>query len=132
NRGRGSGEQDRGQYDSEEEVLWPDGCAAMYRRAMLDQIGGFDEDFFAYADDAELGLRGRIAGWRCRYAPDAVVRHHRGSTLGLLSVRRLALIERNRILLAVKLFPWSLLWVNPLYLGARVAAGAWAGLRGQG
>ena len=37
----------------------------MYRRAMLDEIGGFDEEFFAYADDAELGLRGRIAGWRC-------------------------------------------------------------------
>ena len=63
NRGRGSGEIDRGQYDQIEEVLWPDGCAAMYRKAMLDEIGGFDEDFFAYADDAELGLRARIAGW---------------------------------------------------------------------
>ncbi len=57
NRGRGSGELDEGQYDRVEEILWPDGCAAMYRRAMLDEIGGFDEDFFAYADDAELGLR---------------------------------------------------------------------------
>jgi GT2 family glycosyltransferase len=132
NRGRGTGERDRGQYDREEEVLWPDGCAAMYRRSMLDQIGGFDEDFFAYADDAELGLRGRIAGWGCRYVPDAVVRHHRGSTLGLLSVRRLALIERNRILLVVKLFPWSLLWMNGFYLAARLAAGAWASIRGEG
>ena len=60
NRGRGSGELDEGQYDRVEEILWPDGCAAMYRRAMLDQIGGFDEDFFAYADDAELGLRARM------------------------------------------------------------------------
>ena len=65
NRGRGTGEFDTGQYDQVEEALWPDGCAAMYRRAMLDQIGGFDEDFFAYGDDAELGLRGRIAGWKC-------------------------------------------------------------------
>jgi GT2 family glycosyltransferase len=63
NRGRGTGELDQGQYDRVEEVLWPDGCAAMYRRSMLNQIGGFDEDFFAYADDAELGLRARIAGW---------------------------------------------------------------------
>ncbi len=132
NRGRGSGQRDEGQFDRDEEVLWPDGCAAMYRRAMLDQIGGFDEDFFAYADDAELGLRGRIAGWRCRYVPDAVVRHHRGSTLGLLSVRRLALIERNRILLVAKLFPWSLVCVNCFYLAARLAAGAWASIRGQG
>ena len=82
NRGRGSGALDRGQFDREEEVLWPDGCAAMYRKPMLDEIGGFDEDFFAYGDDAELGLRARIAGWRCLYAPRAVVRHHRGSTLG--------------------------------------------------
>ena len=80
NRGRGSGQLDLGQYDRVEEVIWPDGCAAMYRRAMLDQIGGFDEDFFAYADDAELGLRARIAGWACLYVPGAVVRHHRGAT----------------------------------------------------
>lgn len=132
NRGRGSGELDEGQYDQVEETLWPDGCAAMYRRAMLDEIGGFDEDFFAYADDAELGLRGRIAGWTCLYAPRAVVRHHRGATLGLGSARRLTLIERNRVLLVVKLFPWNLLWVNGAYNLARMAAGLWAALRNRG
>ncbi|MGI8745172.1 MAG: glycosyltransferase family 2 protein [Bryobacteraceae bacterium] len=132
NRGRGTGEIDVGQYDRMEEVLWPDGCAAMYRREMLDQIGFFDEDFFAYADDAELGLRARIAGWNCWYVPAAVVRHHRGSTLGLLSSRRLELIERNRVLLAVKLFPWSLLWLNGAYYLTRLAAGLWAALRGRG
>ena len=132
NRGRGSGELDEGQYDRIEEVLWPDGCAAMYRRAMLDEIGGFDEDFFAYADDAELGLRARIAGWKCQYIPGAVVRHHRGATLGVRSSRRLELIERNRVLLAVKLFPWSLLWWNPLYYALRLGAGVWAAITGQG
>ncbi len=132
NRGRGTGQTDRGQFDRVEEVLWPDGCAALYRRSMLEQIGGFDEDFFAYADDAELGMRARIAGWRCIYTPHAVVRHHRGSTLGLLSMRRLILIERNRVLFAVKLFPWSLLWINAGYLLARICAGLWAGMRGQG
>jgi GT2 family glycosyltransferase len=132
NRGRGSGAADRGQYDREEEVLWPDGCAALYRKAMLDEIGGFDEDFFAYGDDAELGLRARIAGWRCVYTPQAVVRHHRGSTLGKDSVRRLELIERNRLLLALKLFPWSLLLLNPLFFAARLAAGALAAWRGAG
>lgn len=132
NRGRGSGEIDHGQYDREEEVLWPDGCAAMYRRAMLDQIGGFDEDLFAYADDAELGLRARIAGWRCGYVPRAVVRHHRGATLGVESTRRLELIERNRILLAVKLFPLSLLWRNGAYYLARIAAGIAASVGNRG
>jgi GT2 family glycosyltransferase len=132
NRGRGMGALDDGRYDRLEETLWPDGCAAMYRKQMLDEIGGFDEDFFAYGDDAELGLRARIAGWQCLYVPDAVVRHHRGATLGLASSRRLELIERNRVLLAVKLFPGSLLWRNGLYYLARLAAGAWASLRGAG
>jgi GT2 family glycosyltransferase len=132
NRGRGSGALDRGQFDKEEETLWPDGCAAMYRKEMLDAIGGFDEDFFAYGDDAELGLRARIAGWTCVYAPDAIVRHHRGSTMGKGSARRLALIERNRVLLAVKLFPWSLLWRNPFYFAMRILASASLAGRGQG
>jgi len=132
NRGRGSGQVDRGQFDRVQHVLWPDGCAAMYRRAMLEDVGDFDEDFFAYADDAELGLRGRQAAWECLYTPHARVRHHRGATLGLGSARRLTLIERNRVLLVVKLFPWNLLWANGAYLLARVTAGAWAALRNRG
>lgn len=132
NRGRGAGAIDEGQFDWVEEALWPDGCAALYRKSMLDEIGGFDEDFFAYGDDAELGLRARIAGWRCVYTPLAVAWHHRGNTLGLGSVRRLKLIERNRVLLAAKLFPWSLLWLNPVYYAVRLLAGARAALRGEG
>jgi GT2 family glycosyltransferase len=132
NRGRGSGALDKGQFDREEEVLWPDGCAAMYRKRMLDEIGGFDEDFFAYGDDAELGLRARIAGWKCLYTPQAVVRHHRGATLGKDSAWRLSLIERNRLLLALKLFPASLLWLNPFYFMVRIAAGLLAAQRGSG
>jgi GT2 family glycosyltransferase len=132
NRGRGTGAWDNGQFDRVEEVLWPDGCAALYRRKMLLEIGGFDEDFFAYADDADLGLRARIAGWKCLYAPHAVVRHHRGATLGVASVRRLILIERNRVLLAVKLFPWSLLWLNGYYYARRLLAGILAARTGKG
>jgi GT2 family glycosyltransferase/2-polyprenyl-3-methyl-5-hydroxy-6-metoxy-1,4-benzoquinol methylase len=132
NRGRGTGALDVGQFDLQEEVLWPDGCAAMYRRSMLEQIGGFDEDFFAYGDDAELGLRARIAGWKCVYNPRAVVRHHHSSTLGAGSVKRLALIERNRVLLAAKLFPWSLLWLNVFYYLQRLVVGAAAAAAGQG
>ncbi len=132
NRGRGSGEIDRGQFDKLEEVLWPDGCAALYRKSMLDEIGGFDEDLFAYGDDAELGMRARVAGWGCLYVPTAVVRHHRGATLGVLSSRRLELIERNRVLLAVRHFPVSLLWLNFGYFLLRLGAGAWAAIHGKG
>jgi GT2 family glycosyltransferase len=132
NRGRGSGEQDLGQFDTEREILWPDGCAALYRKAMLDEVGGFDEDFFAYADDAELGLRGRLAGWRARYAPGAVVHHQRGATLGKWSPARIRLIERNRIWLAAIHFPWWLLLLNPVFYLMRLFAGALAGATGEG
>ena len=132
NRGRGTGEIDRGQYDRVEECLWPDGCAAMYRKAMLEAIGGFDEDFFMFADDAELGLRGRIAGWRCLYMPGAVVRHHRGASLDAASPKRIFLIERNRVLLAAKLFPWSLLVLNSYYFALRLASGLAAAAGGKG
>ncbi len=132
NRGRGTGEQDEGQYDSPGETAWPDGCAALYRRDMLAEIGGFDEAFFAYADDAELGLRARIAGWSCRYSPRAVVRHRVGSTLGRYSVRRLFLIERNRIWLVAKLFPPRMWPMVPIYSTLRWAATALSALRGRG
>ncbi|MEP6534131.1 MAG: glycosyltransferase family 2 protein [Bryobacteraceae bacterium] len=132
NRGRGAGQMDDGQFDKMEEVLWPDGCAAMYRKSMLDDIGGFDEDLFAYGDDAELGMRARIAGWGCIYAPHAVVRHHRGATLGVLSSRRLELIERNRALLALRHFPPVMLFLSVFYFLLRLGAGAWAAVRGKG
>jgi len=99
---------------------------------MLDEIGFFSEELFAYGDDAELGMRGRLAGWNCMHAPQAVVRHHRGSTLGKLSTRRLQLIERNRVLLAVRHFPVSLLLQNPFWFAVRVMAGMLAGVRGRG
>jgi GT2 family glycosyltransferase len=132
NRGRGTGQTDHGQFDRQEEVLWPDGCAALYRRAILEEIGGFDEDFFAYADDAELGMRARRAGYTAVYSPGARVRHHRGTTLGVLSARRIELIERNRILLVVKHFPWSLWWLNGMFYLARLIAGGVAAARGRG
>jgi GT2 family glycosyltransferase len=132
NRGRGTGEIDQGQYGRVEECLWPDGSAAMYRKTMLDEIGGFDEDFFMFADDAELGLRARIAGWRCLYMPGAVARHHRGGSLDAGSTRRIFLIERNRVMLAAKLFPWSLLLLNPYYFALRLAGGLLAAARGKG
>ena len=132
NRGRGTGERDVGQYDAVEEAAWPDGCAAFYRRVLFEHVGGFDEDFFAYADDAELGLRARVAGWRCLYIPTALAYHHGAATLGVDSTRRLFLIERNRFWLAAKLFPWRLLLLSPFYFLFRVLATGFAVGMGRG
>ena len=132
NRGRGSGHTDHGQFDQQEEILLPDGCAALYDRRVFETAGLFDEDFFAYADDAEMGLRARFAGWRCLYIPRAVVYHRHASTLGRFSAERLVLVERNRMWLAAKIFPWTLLWRNPWYAGLRWIGNAWAAISGRG
>ena len=132
NRGRGSGEPDHGQYDRVEEVAWPDGCAALYRKSMLDRIGGFDEDFFAYADDAELGLRATIAGFKALAVPAALVKHRLGSTLGRYSPERIFLIERNRLWLVFQLFPLRMWPLVPVFYLMRTLASASSAARGEG
>ncbi len=114
NRGRGAGEVDRGQFDQDPEILFPDGCAALYRRELFVDVGLFDEQFFAYGDDAELGLRARWRGWRCAYAPSARVFHRHSSSLGRYSPAKASLVERNRLWVAIKLLPWRILIVSPL------------------
>ncbi len=121
NRGRGTGERDRGQYDATQEVLAADGCAALYRKQVLEEVGGFDESFFAYAEDADLGLRARWLGWRCLYVPGAVVHHHHSSTLGPYSPRKIYWVERNRLWLVLKNFPLPLLLLNPFFSIYRLA-----------
>jgi GT2 family glycosyltransferase len=115
NRGRGAGEVDAGQFDSQKEIFFPDGCAALYRYRMLQATGLFDEDFFAYGDDADLGLRARWQGWRCTYAANARVYHRHSSSLGKYSPEKAFLVERNRFWVAVKLLPWPLLVVSPFF-----------------
>ena len=132
NRGRGTGERDRGQYDRTQEVLAADGCAALYRKEVLEQVGGFDESFFAYAEDADLGLRARWLGWRCLYVPGAVVHHHHSSTLGPYSPRKIYWVERNRLWLALKNFPLPLLLLNPVFTGYRLAWNLCAALLRRG
>lgn len=132
NRGRGTGQVDRGQFDADEEAFFPDGCAALYRRAVFETAGMFDEDFFAYGDDAEMGMRARLAGWRTVYAPRAVVYHHHSQTLGAYSPEKIFFVERNRLWLAIKLFPASLLWLNPYYAALRFLLGGVAALSRRG
>ncbi|MHB8717880.1 MAG: glycosyltransferase family 2 protein [Candidatus Dormibacteria bacterium] len=77
---RGRGETDRGQYDTATEVFAGSGGASLYRTAALRQTGLFDEGFFAYLEDVDMGFRARLCGWEVCYAPAAVVRHRRGAT----------------------------------------------------
>jgi GT2 family glycosyltransferase len=79
---RGVWEIDRGQYDREEYVFSACGGSAAYRKAMLDQIGLLDEDFFYSCEDIDLAWRAQLAGWKCVYAPKAVVYHKLSATGG--------------------------------------------------
>jgi GT2 family glycosyltransferase len=132
NRGRGTMEPDRGQYDEECEILWPDACAALYHRDLLRETGGFDETFFAYGDDADLGMRARLLGWRAWYVPDAVVHHRHSATAGAYSPLKIMLVERNRILLALKNFPLPILLQNPYWTLRRYGWHLYAAFTGTG
>ncbi len=102
-----------------EEALFPSGSAALYRRAMLDQIGGFDESFFLYCEDTDLGLRARWAGWKCLYVPDAVVDHHYSHSAGRASPVKAYFVERNRLFVLAKNFPLRMLLAAPFVSLAR-------------
>ncbi|HEV2495160.1 MAG TPA: glycosyltransferase family 2 protein [Terriglobia bacterium] len=126
NYGRGHLEVDRGQYDRPEGALCPDGAAAIYRAEVFESAGLFDEDFFAYGDDADLGLRAQLCGWKCLYVPAAMAYHYRSSTLGEYAPAKIFLVERNRIWLALKLFPWRLLMLLPFYSAIRYLYSFWS------
>jgi GT2 family glycosyltransferase len=125
-------EPDTGQYDRAEEILWPDACAALYHRKLLEDTGGFDESFFAFGDDADLGMRARLLGWKAWYVPTAVVHHRHSATAGAYSRLKVMLVERNRLLLAIKNFSLSLLLQNPYWSLRRFGWHAYAALRGRG
>ncbi|WP_376791075.1 glycosyltransferase family 2 protein [Thermoflexus sp.] len=108
------------------EVFGASAGAALYRRSMWEQLGGFDERFFAYLEDVELAWRAQIAGWRCIYVPGAVVRHQGSATLGEGSPRKKILLGRNKVWLVAKNAPGEDLPVILLYdLLAVIYAIAW-------
>jgi len=115
-----------------EEVLFPSGSAALYRRTMLEQIGAFDEDFFLYCEDTDLGLRARWAGWRCLYVPDAVVEHHYSHSAGRASPLKAYYVERNRLFVLAKNFPARMLAAAPFISLARYGWHLRLLLRGRG
>ena len=131
-RSRGWLEEDRGQYDAADEVLCPNGCAAVYRRTMIEEVGLFDDAYFAYLEDLDLGLRGQLRGWRCRYVPAAIAYHKKSMTSGYHSAFKAYLVERNRIWNAVRLLPLRLLFLSPLWTLLRYAVQGYAAASGRG
>jgi GT2 family glycosyltransferase len=119
-------------YARKEEALLPSGSAAMYRREMLEEIGLFDESFFLYCEDTDLGLRARWAGWECLYVPDAVVEHRYSHSSGKASALKAWYVERNRLFVIFKNFPLLDLLFVPFYATSRYFWHFVYALRGRG
>jgi GT2 family glycosyltransferase len=91
------------------EVLAVSGCACMFCSLALKEVGLFDEDFFAYCEDTDLGLRLGWAGWKASIAPNALVIHYYSKTLGQSSLQKVFWVERNHFWLVAKNFPLILM-----------------------
>jgi GT2 family glycosyltransferase len=115
---RGHGQEPK-RFEHSKEALLPSGSAALYRREMLDEIGLFDETFFLYCEDTDLGLRARWAGWECAYVPGAVVEHRYSHSAGRASPLKAYYVERNRLCTAIKNFPLKMLLRSPFASLAR-------------
>ncbi len=96
-------------YKKREYVFSACAAAAMYRRAMLDKIGFFDEDFFLQCEDTDLSMRAQIAGWKVLYLPEAVVYHKVGHSIGKASATGIYYSQRNMEFLRIKYLPLSLI-----------------------
>ncbi len=129
---RYSGQQDRVEETEPYEVFGPCAGAALYRRAMLDQVGLLDEDYFIYYEDIDLAWRAQRAGWRCLYIPSARVVHRHSSTVREGSSLKGFLLGRNKVWTLVKNYPWPgwLLYL-PAILGYDTAAWLYTLLRGD-
>jgi N-acetylglucosaminyl-diphospho-decaprenol L-rhamnosyltransferase len=81
--------------DKVAEVDWVSGACFLARRRTLEELGGFDETYFMYAEDADLCWRARRAGWGVVYVPDAVVTHLRGISTARRPYRMLVAHHRS-------------------------------------
>lgn len=104
---RGVWQKDGEPYQREEYVFSACGGSAAYRRAMLNHVGVLDDDFFFSCEDVDLAWRAQLAGWKCVYAPQAVVYHHLAATGGGATASYYD--GRNTIWVIAKNYPGPLL-----------------------
>ncbi len=106
----GHKERDTGRFNVPRYILGACGGAALYRRSLFDEIGYFDDDYFAYLEDVDLGLRAQSAGYKCLYVPTSIVYHlgcgTTGSGYSPLVVR---LSAQNNLNTIIKNIPFSLI-----------------------
>jgi GT2 family glycosyltransferase len=109
-RDRGFQSPDGSPFDQSTELFGPGGVAALYRRAIFDEIGLLDEDFFLYSEEIDLNYRAQLAGYRCLYVPAARVVHRGSATARRVSTKAAYLASRNGLLAIIKNLPGSVLF----------------------
>lgn len=114
---RGKGQRSA-RYDSPVEIFSSCGGAAIYRKALLDEIGLFDENHFAYLEDLDIGYRARIHGYHNYYEPSAQVIHYGSASSGSrYNAWKTELAASNSIYVTVKNMPLAQwLWNSPFLL----------------
>jgi len=115
------------------EVFSACGAAALYLREDFLQVGGFDEDYFSYFEDVDLGFRLRLMGKKCLYVPQAVVYHVGSASTGKRSDFSVYYGYRNLIWTFIKNMPSPLIWLYlPLHIGTLLFFSVYLTFRGQG
>ncbi|MFA5004385.1 MAG: glycosyltransferase family 2 protein [Candidatus Saccharimonadales bacterium] len=137
---RGRGEVDSGQYNAQTDIFAASGAASLFRVETLKEVGLFDEDFFAYYEDVDLGFRMQLAGWKVAFVPDSVVYHAIGMTSGRIKGFTTYQAMKNTTLLLYKNVPRKFLWrvgwrhlvIHTLFFARSVTRGqGWIALRGD-
>jgi len=128
-RGRGKSSQT---YPNEEWIFGASAGAGLYRTRMLEDIGGFDEDYFLLYEDVDLSFRAQLAGYRCRYVPTAVVRHMATWSIGYDSPTSVYYGHRNLEWTYLKNMPNRLLVKTlPIHLAYILASLAFFAVSGR-
>lgn len=127
----GFGEEASAETEVEREIFSPCAAAALYRRSAFTRVGGFDEDYFCYVEDVDIGFRLRLAGYRCLYVPGSLVQHvGSGTTGGQDSDFSMYHGHRNLVWTFVKDMPGLLFWLLvPLHVCLNLVSLVWFAAR---
>lgn len=121
-------EQDRGQYDSTEQVFWVTGAAMVVKSKVFHEVNGFDSYFFAHQEEIDLCWRMQLAGFKLFACPSSVVYHVGGGTLPRGNSLKTYLNFRNNQIMLYKNLPWSEKWWKIPFRIFLDMVSAWKGL----
>jgi GT2 family glycosyltransferase len=140
----GRGQSDGPEFNRPREILSACAGAAAYRRELFETVGYFDEGYFAFFEDVDIGIRAQLAGLRCWYEPRAVVRHRFSATAGRAPAFKIFLLVRNGLKLFFQTMPlrrivgWGAVvlmwpWLDPVFHGRdiRITARGWFAFWGK-